>query len=107
MAISNISGANAYGYVNKLVNNNNSSSSSSGASGASGSTFGNFVADAAKTAVSTIKNSETVSMNAIAGKASLTDVVTAMNSAEVALKSVVAIRDKVISAYNDIIKMPI
>ena len=43
----------------------------------------------------------------VAGKADLTDVVTAVSEAETALNTVVAIRDRVISAYQDIIKMPI
>ncbi|MEM9290023.1 MAG: flagellar hook-basal body complex protein FliE, partial [Pseudomonadota bacterium] len=34
-------------------------------------------------------------------------VVTAVTSAEMAVETVVAVRDKVLSAYNDIIKMPI
>lgn len=41
------------------------------------------------------------------GQAELLDVVTAVNSAEMAVETVVAVRDKVLSAYNDIIKMPI
>lgn len=41
------------------------------------------------------------------GQAELLDVVTAVTSAEMAVETVVAVRDKVLSAYNDIIKMPI
>ncbi|MEM7571197.1 MAG: flagellar hook-basal body complex protein FliE [Pseudomonadota bacterium] len=41
------------------------------------------------------------------GQAQLLDVVTAVTSAEMAVETVVAVRDKVLSAYNDIIKMPI
>lgn len=41
------------------------------------------------------------------GNAELLDVVTAVTSAEMAVETVVAVRDKVLSAYNDIIKMPI
>ena len=51
--------------------------------------------------------SEVVSAQAVAGQANLVDLVTAVNDAELALDTVVAIRDKVISAYQDIMRMPI
>lgn len=51
--------------------------------------------------------SETVSMEAVAGKADLVDVVTAVTNAELVVETVVAVRDRVIQAYNDIIRMPI
>ncbi|MCH8862707.1 MAG: flagellar hook-basal body complex protein FliE [Proteobacteria bacterium] len=51
--------------------------------------------------------SETVSMEAVAGKADLVDVVTAVTNAEMVVETVVAVRDRVIQAYNDIIRMPI
>jgi flagellar hook-basal body complex protein FliE len=38
---------------------------------------------------------------------SLVDVVTAVAEAETTLQTVVAVRDKVIAAYQDIMKMPI
>ena len=37
----------------------------------------------------------------------LVDVVSAVNAAEMSLETVVAIRDKVIAAYQDILRMPI
>jgi len=46
-------------------------------------------------------------IEALNGKADLVDVVTSVQNAEIVLESVVAVRDKVISAYQDIIKMPI
>lgn len=51
--------------------------------------------------------SETVSMEAVAGQADLVDVVTAVTNAELVVETVVAVRDRVIQAYNDIIRMPI
>jgi flagellar hook-basal body complex protein FliE len=41
------------------------------------------------------------------GKANVVDVVTAVSETEVAIDAVVAVRDKVIAAYEDIMKMPI
>jgi flagellar hook-basal body complex protein FliE len=41
------------------------------------------------------------------GKAELIDAVTAVSSAETSLQTVIAIRDQVISAYQEIMRMPI
>lgn len=50
---------------------------------------------------------EEQAMAAIAGTASLTDVVTALSRAELTLQTATAVRDRVIQAYQDIIRMPI
>jgi flagellar hook-basal body complex protein FliE len=47
------------------------------------------------------------SLKAVTGKADLTAVTQAVGNAEVALQAVVAVRDRVIQAYQDITKMPI
>jgi flagellar hook-basal body complex protein FliE len=52
-----------------------------------------------------LRQSEYVSGKALVKEASLTDMVTALSEAEIALQSVISIRDKVIAAYQDIIKM--
>ena len=41
------------------------------------------------------------------GKSNMVDVVTAVAETEVAIDAVVAVRDKVIAAYEEIMKMPI
>ena len=41
------------------------------------------------------------------GHANMVDVVTAVSESETAIQTLVAVRDKVISAYEDILKMPI
>ena len=46
-------------------------------------------------------------MEAIAGGGNLTEVVTALARAELTLQSATAVRDRVVQAYQDIIKMPI
>ncbi len=69
--------------------------------------FGDLLRQAASGAIDTLKQSEQVSMAAVAGKAGITEVATALANAETTLQTVVAVRDRVISAYQDIIKMPI
>lgn len=74
---------------------------------ARGASFLDLVGNALQGAANTGYKSEEVSMRALAGKADLTDVVTAVSEAETALTTVVNIRDRVINAYQEIIKMPI
>ena len=42
-----------------------------------------------------------------AGKANIVDVVTAVAETEVAIDTLVSVRDKVVSAYEEIMRMPI
>ena len=69
--------------------------------------FASLVRDAAGSAVDTLRGSEAMSAKALAGKADLNEVVTAVSNAEVTLQTVLAVRDKVIAAYQDILRMPI
>ena len=69
--------------------------------------FAELIAGAADGAIGAVRRSESVSMRAIANQAELNEVVTAVSNAEVTLQTVVAIRDRIIQAYQDIIRMPI
>ena len=53
------------------------------------------------------KVAETQMSASIQGQGSLVDVVTAVSSAEASLETVMAVRDQVISAYQEIMRMPI
>ncbi len=44
---------------------------------------------------------------ALGGKADIVDVVTAVAESEAAIETLVAVRDRVIAAYEDIMRMPI
>lgn len=46
-------------------------------------------------------------MEAVSGKADVVDVVTAVAESEVAMDTLVSVRDKVIAAYEEIMRMPI
>jgi flagellar hook-basal body complex protein FliE len=50
---------------------------------------------------------ETAVTNAAMGKGDLVDVVTAVAAAEATLETVIAVRDEVIKAYQEIMRMPI
>ena len=77
-----------------------------GAEGA-GTDFASVLKDAAKVAIGDAKGAEKASMGAIAGKADIREVVAAVANAEMTLETVVNVRDKVINAYNEILRMPI
>jgi flagellar hook-basal body complex protein FliE len=72
-----------------------------------GSDFGGMLARAMDDAVQTGHAAEAQAMQAISGNGSLTEVVQAVSRAEIALQTTTAIRDRVIQAYQDIMKMPI
>ena len=69
--------------------------------------FGGALARALEGVVQSGKTAEQQSMNAIAVTGNLTDVVSAVSKAELALQTTVAIRDRVVQAYQDIMRMPI
>jgi flagellar hook-basal body complex protein FliE len=58
-------------------------------------------------AVNAGKQADAQATQAISGHGDLTQVVTAVSRAELALQTSVAVRDRVLQAYQDIIKMPI
>ena len=78
-----------------------------GGDAAGGTSFADLLSGAAKQAVASTKQSEKASFGALSKSTELTDVVAAVNNAEITLDTVVAVRDRVINAYQDIIKMPI
>lgn len=72
-----------------------------------GASFGDALEDVAKEAIGSLQKGETMSALAAVGKADLTDVVQAVSNAEVTLQTVTAVRDKVLNAYQEILRMPI
>ena len=79
-----------------------------GASGtAAGESFGDMLKHAAGSVVDTLAQGEKASLQAATGKADLAQVTEAVNNAEVAVQTVAAIRDRVVAAYQDIMRMPI
>ncbi|WP_240796794.1 flagellar hook-basal body complex protein FliE [Terasakiella sp. SH-1] len=69
--------------------------------------FSDLLKQAVQEAVDIGYKSERMSLKAAAGQADVNEVVTAVAEAEVTLQAVTTVRDKVIQAYQEIIKMPI
>ncbi len=68
--------------------------------------FAEALYDTAKDAVEVQRKGEEMAAKAVVGQADLTEVVTAVNNAELTVQTMVAVRDKVIQAYQEIIRMP-
>jgi flagellar hook-basal body complex protein FliE len=77
----------------------------SGANAAGG--FSDFLTKAVQDGIGTMKQGETMAARQVAGQANIVDVVGAVNQAEITLDTVVAVRDKVVQAYQSIMNMPI
>ncbi len=80
----------------------------SAAAGAAGGTdFGSMLQHAVQGAVDAGTNADTQAAQAISGHGNITEVVTAVSKAELALQTTVTLRDRMVQAYQDIMKMPI
>jgi flagellar hook-basal body complex protein FliE len=72
-----------------------------------GSDFGAMVKQAMTEVVEAGQKADAQTQAAVTGKANIIDVVTAVSETEVAVDALVSVRDRVIRAYEDILKMPI
>ncbi len=69
--------------------------------------FGAMLKDALGSVAEAGRKSDQQSQAMAAGKANVVDVVTAVAETEVAIEALVSVRDKVIQAYEEILRMPI
>ena len=69
--------------------------------------FADMLRQAGADAVDSLKQGEQATMQSVTGNADLTEVVTAVTNAEATLQTVAALRDRVIAAYQEILRMPI
>ncbi len=79
-------------------------------SGATGNSAGDFEATlqrALQGAVDDFHSADAKTTQALTGGGNLTDVVTALARAELTLQTATTVRDRVVQAYQDIMKMPI
>jgi len=91
-------------YANVL--NQVSKSSPAEGEGSGGGAFGDLLKQSLQSAVDAQHKSEKASGAALAGKADMTEVLQAVNDAEIALNTVLALRDKVVQAYQEVMRTP-
>ena len=101
--------AGAYANIARLADASAGLGKASGAAGGaeSGSSFGNMLKDALNSVSEAGHKSDAQTKAMVAGKADMVDVVTAVSETEVAVETMVAVRNKVIEAYQSIMSMPI
>lgn len=75
--------------------------------GVAPASFSDVLAEVSATAINNLKTSEAAAISGIQGKTSVQNVVEAIMTAEQSLQTVVAVRDKVVSAYQEISRMAI
>ena len=85
--------------------------SASGAADAQGAHaaggFGDILKNALNEAVQSSRHAEQQMTAQVQGKADMVDVVTALSSAQASLETVMAVRDQVIAAYQQVMQMQI
>lgn len=69
--------------------------------------FGATLQRALEGTVNTLHTADSKAAEALTGNGNLTEVVTALSRAELTLQTATAVRDRVVQAYQDIMKMPI
>ena len=108
MSISAYDAATAYGSSLKGLSTSRpgGASAPAGAGGTEGN-FGDLIAGLVTDTSGKLHAAEQASIRQVAGKGDLIDVVTAIGAAETALDTVVAVRDRVVSAYGEIMRMQI
>ena len=106
MSISINSAINAYNNAANITKNaGESATHKSGYSGEN--VFSGLIANPVEGAIGNLRKAESVAIGNLTKQADITDVVAAVTKAEGTLKTVVAVRDRLVSAFQELEKMPI
>ncbi|MBA5779291.1 flagellar hook-basal body complex protein FliE [Stappia sp. F7233] len=95
--------ANAYNSIASLANQAKPSQNEA----ATSVDFGSMVKSALEGVVEKGEQADQKALGLVQGQADVVDVVTAIAETEVAMEALVSVRDRVISAYQEILRMPI
>ncbi|MFZ5731258.1 MAG: flagellar hook-basal body complex protein FliE [Pseudomonadota bacterium] len=94
--------ANAYAKLAKMAD-----PAAAAKTGSGGPSFSSVLKDALGSVAEAGKKSDAQSVALASGKANVMDVVTAVAETDVAISTLVSVRDRVIQSYEDIMRMPI
>jgi len=95
--------ANAYANLAKILDTGGAGK----AGDAQGLSFANVLKEAVGSVLETGRKSDAQAVAMASGKANVMDVVTAVAETDVAVSTLVSVRDRVIQSYEDIMKMTI
>lgn len=97
----------AYGNVSRLISDQAAGKLPTPTSGAGGPDFGQMLVEQLNSITEAGQRSDQLAIDMVNGKANVIDVVTALAETETAMETMVTVRDRVISAYEEIMRMPI
>jgi flagellar hook-basal body complex protein FliE len=97
----------AYSNAARLINEAAQQPAPAGGGKAQGGDFAALLAESVQGIVDTGRVSDAKAMDLVNGKGDIVDVVTAISQTEIAIETMVSVRDRVISAYEEIMRMPI
>src|ERR1700754_1317359 len=97
--------ANAYANLARVLENSGTGKGSGSESG--GPSFAALLKDSLGSVMDAGRKSDAQTVAMASGKANVMDVVTAVAETDVAVSTLVSVRDKVIASYEDIMKMAI
>lgn len=99
--------ASAYGNTAKIANVGNIGNVGGDTAAANAPSFGNFLEDATRSVIGTLKTGEKASAAAVTGTMDPLAITQAVTAARLTLDTVAAIRDAAVDSYNKIQGMPI
>src|SRR5258708_38386591 len=99
--------ANAYASLGRMLESGGGIGAGAGKAAETGQSFGAVLKDAIGSVLDSGRKSDAQSLAMASGKSNVMDVVTAVAETDGAVSTLVSVRDRVIQAYEDIMKMPI
>jgi flagellar hook-basal body complex protein FliE len=99
--------ANAYASLARILDSGGGAAAKGSGTGTSGPSFGEVLKDAIGSVMEGGRQSDAQTSAMASGKSNVMDVVTAVAETDVKISTLVSVRDKVIAAYEDIMKMAI
>lgn len=100
------SAAGAYSAIAQLANQTRTVSNAGGEAGGGIGDFGSMLREAVSSVAEKGRVAEASQVAMAEGKGDVVNLVTAMADTEVAVQTLVAVRDRVIAAYEEIMRMP-
>lgn len=94
-------------YAKSAINGAKETTGESGDGSSGGVSFSSFLKQGVSEAIDVVKSGEKMSAQAITGQADLAEVVQAVSQSELTIQTAIAIRDRMLSAYQQIMQMPI
>ncbi|WP_127143274.1 flagellar hook-basal body complex protein FliE [Pelagibacterium montanilacus] len=101
------SATSAYASAARLISEQASGRATGVGAEAPGGDFAQMLSQQLSNVVETGRASDQVGLDMINGQANIVDVVTALAETEATMETMVTVRDRVISAYEEIMRMPI